>query len=57
MHPMFVELYLEADADELSADEQKRRRGRRARRNRLVMTTKARGPRPARGPQPRGRSA
>ena len=57
MHPMFVELYLEADADELSADEQKRRRGRRAKRNRLVMTTRARGPRPARGPQPRGLSA
>jgi len=55
---MFVELFLEADADELSADEQKRRRGRRARRNRLVMTTRAaRGPRPARAPQPRGLSA
>ena len=33
MHPMFVKLYLEADADDLLADERdKRRRANRARR-------------------------
>ena len=33
MHPMFVKLYLEADADDLLADEQnKRRRANRGRR-------------------------
>jgi hypothetical protein len=39
MHPMFVMLFLEDDADELLADEEKRRRGR-ARRNRSAMVTR-----------------
>jgi hypothetical protein len=48
VHPMFVELFLAADEDELSSGEQQRRRGRRARRNRLVMTRAA--ARPGQGP-------
>ena len=34
MHPMFVKLYLEAEADDLLADEEKRRSASRARKNR-----------------------
>ena len=58
MHPMFVELFLEADADELPSGEERRRRGRRARRNRQMMT-KARAVARDRGrrPHPRGLSA
>jgi hypothetical protein len=46
MHPMFVELFLEADADDLLADEEERRRRTiRARRSRsraaLRVTTRA----------------
>jgi hypothetical protein len=38
MHPMFVKLFLEADADELLTEEEdKRRRGNRARRTRSRM--------------------
>jgi hypothetical protein len=36
MHPMFVKLYLEADADDLLADERNRRR--RANRSRRLAT-------------------
>jgi hypothetical protein len=36
MHPMFVKLYLEADADDLLADERNRRR--RANRSRRMAT-------------------
>ena len=51
MHPMFVKLFLEADADDLPAEEEERRR-RRAGRRRPVMVTRAAargrdgGPRP-----------
>jgi hypothetical protein len=53
MHPMFVKLYLEADADDLLADEEERRRSAKpARHNRSrvavrVTATRAqdRGPR------------
>jgi hypothetical protein len=53
MHPMFVKLFLETDADEVLAGEQdKRRTTNRARRSRSRMTTRvtARDPdrRPAR---------
>jgi hypothetical protein len=41
MHPMFVKLFLEADPDDLLADEeQRRRRANLARRNRSRMTVK-----------------
>lgn len=53
MHPMFVKLYLEAEADDLLADEvEKRRSANRARRNRsrtpLRVTARAQDPRPRR---------
>jgi hypothetical protein len=42
MHPMFVKLYLEADADDLLADERdKRRRANRARRQRTRTAVRA----------------
>ncbi len=38
MHPMFVKLFIETDADDLLAEEEaKRRRVRRSRRSRSVM--------------------
>jgi hypothetical protein len=41
MHPMFVKLFLEDDADDLLADEEERRRhARLARRNRSRMTVR-----------------
>jgi hypothetical protein len=54
MHPMFVKLYLEADADDLLADEkEKRRSAKLARHNRSrtalrVTTTRAQDRRPRR---------
>jgi hypothetical protein len=53
MHPMFVKLYLEADADDLLADEEERRRSASpARRTRsrlpLRVTARAQDPRPRR---------
>ena len=51
MHPMFVKLFIETDADDLAAEEA-RRRSARARRNRPAMAVKAvprdRGRRPQR---------
>jgi hypothetical protein len=41
MHPMFVKLFLETDADDLQADDRHmRRRANRARRNRSRMAIK-----------------
>ena len=37
MHPMFKELYLDADVDALAAEGDRRRRSRRSRRARPVM--------------------
>ena len=37
MHPMFVKLFIETDADELSAQEDGRRRARRSRRARPAI--------------------
>jgi len=37
MHPMFIELFLEPDADDQVAEEDRRRRMRRSRRARSVM--------------------
>ena len=54
MHPMFVKLFLEDDADDLLAEEDKRRRARRARRDRQVMVTKATARGRDRGPRPYG---
>jgi hypothetical protein len=51
MHPMFVTLFLETDADDLLAEEEARRRAARARRDRPAMAVRAvprdrnRGPR------------
>jgi len=41
MHPMFVKLFLEADADDLLAEEDKRRHANRARRTRSRMVIRA----------------
>jgi hypothetical protein len=42
MHPMFVELFIETDADDLlAAEEARRRSARRSRRNRPAMAVKA----------------
>jgi len=43
MHPMFVRLFIETDADELDYEEERRRRTRRVQkaRSRLVMQTQA----------------
>jgi hypothetical protein len=38
MHPMFVKLFLETDADDLLADEEKRRTANRTRRNNRSRT-------------------
>ena len=47
MHPMFVKLFLETDADDLQADGlDRRRRASRARRIRSRMTIKGNRPRP-----------
>jgi hypothetical protein len=51
MHPMFVKLFIETDADDLSLEEDRRRSTRRSRRARPAMVV-----RPARGrEQRRGR--
>lgn len=44
MHPMFIKLFMETDADDLAADEQDQRRARRAERGKpaRVMKTAAR---------------
>lgn len=48
MHPMFVKLFLETDADDLlSGEEEKRRRGNRARRHRRCMVMRVTGSRPS----------
>jgi hypothetical protein len=42
MHPMFVKLFIEPDSDDLlAADEDKKRRVRRAGRGKQVMVTRA----------------
>ena len=42
MHPMFVKLFIEADADDLLAEEEvKRRRARRSQRNRPAVVVRA----------------
>lgn len=47
MHPMFVTLFLETDADDLLTEEQdKRRRVRRARRSRSDQVVRAMAPPP-----------
>jgi hypothetical protein len=52
MHPMFVKLYLENDADDVLADEDRRRAATRARRARsrqaIRVVARDRGRRPAR---------
>jgi hypothetical protein len=37
MHPMFIELFIEPEADDLVAEQDRRRRVRRSRRARSVM--------------------
>ena len=37
MHPMFVQLFIESDADDLLAEEDRRRRARRSRRAQPAM--------------------
>ncbi|HEY5986418.1 MAG TPA: hypothetical protein VIV12_08590 [Streptosporangiaceae bacterium] len=41
MHPMFVKLFIEGDAEDLLAEEDKRHRARRSKRNRSVMVMRA----------------
>jgi hypothetical protein len=43
MHPMFIELFIETDADDL-AEQDRRRRVRRSRRARPVMVIRRSGP-------------
>ena len=43
MHPMFIELFLEPDADDLVAEQDRRRRMRRSRRARSVMVIRPSG--------------
>jgi hypothetical protein len=50
MHPMFVELFMETDADDLLPEQDRRRRARRSRRARTVMAV-----RPAARDRQRGR--
>jgi hypothetical protein len=40
MHPMFVQLFIETDPDDLPAEEDRRRRARRSRRARLAMAVR-----------------
>ena len=40
MHPMFKELFIDADAEDLPAEEDRRRRVRRSRRARPAMITR-----------------
>jgi hypothetical protein len=50
MHPMFVELFLKADADDLLADQDKKRRAaaRRAKRSQARLVTRVAAPDPGR---------
>ena len=41
MHPMFVKLFIESDADDLSAQEDRARRARRSGRARRAMVVRA----------------
>jgi hypothetical protein len=41
MHPMFKELFIDSDTDDLAAEDDRRRRVRRSRRARPAMITKA----------------
>ena len=43
MHPMFVKLFIETDADDLSLEEDWRRRARRSRRARPAMVVRLAG--------------
>ena len=52
MHPMFVKLFIETDADDLPPEEDRRRR---ARRSRLARPAMAVGPAPVAGSTRRGR--
>jgi hypothetical protein len=54
MHPMFVTLFLETDADDLLAEEEARRRGRRARAGRSATAARAAARDRGRRPQPYG---
>ena len=40
MHPMFIKLFIESDADDLLAEEDRRRRARRSRRARPAMVVR-----------------
>ena len=40
MHPMFVELFIETEADDLAYEEEKRRRSRRAKRSQSRVLTR-----------------
>jgi hypothetical protein len=41
MHPMFKELFIDTDADDLAAEEDRRRRVRRSRRARSAMVVRS----------------
>lgn len=56
VHPMFVSLFIETDADDLLAEEQdRRRRTRQARRGRSARVAKAAAPNPNRAHKPNAR--
>ena len=52
MHPMFVKLFIESDADDFPSEEDRRRRARRSRRARSAMVLR---PLPVAGSTRRGR--
>ncbi len=53
MHPMFVKLFIETDADDLlTYEESRRRRARRARRNRSAMVIRVAANDRGRRPRP-----
>ncbi len=52
MHPMFIKLFIETDAEDLLYEEDRRRRARRSRRARPAMVASCRG-RGEPGGQPR----
>ena len=43
MHPMFKELFIDTDADDLAAEDDRRRRARRSRRARPAMVVRLAG--------------
>jgi len=52
MHPMFKELFIDTDADDLAAEDDRRRRARRSRRARPAMVIRPAAGNPQNRPRP-----